>query len=333
MFRKIFLFQIVFSSFIALNCSNLSAITLKIGVLAPEGTSWAINLKKMVKEISLVTNKEVRFKIYFNGKQGDEPDVLRKIRVGQLHGGIFSGKTLGDINGDVRVIEIPFTFDHDRTRAWKTVENMAPFFNKKFIKNEFINLGFFEIGMVYLVSKKKLTSLKKMKGIKIWAWEGDALASAIIESMNFISIPLPLPDVLSSLSTGIVDATYSPPLAIVALQWSTKIKYLLNYPLTYAIGAFLIGQKSWNKIPVKYHDKIKKICSSSFKKLNEANEKENNDSLDILKSFGVTFINFPKEDYSFVKNIRSKVIKKLEGKLFSKNALKRFDKELGKTKK
>ena len=106
------------------------AITIKMGVLAPEGTAWAQNLKRMAKEIKKATENKVKLKIYYGGSQGDEPDVLRKIRVGQLHGGIFTGKTLGEISGDVRVIEVPFNFSGDGKRAWRTVVKMTDFLIK-----------------------------------------------------------------------------------------------------------------------------------------------------------------------------------------------------------
>ena len=116
---------LVIALFFTLNLSVAMGATIKIGVLAPEGTSWAIALKKMAKEVKKETKGKVKFKIYFGGAQGDEPDVLRKIRVGQLHGGMFTGKTLGDINGDVRVMELPFTFYHDRKKALKTLSKIS----------------------------------------------------------------------------------------------------------------------------------------------------------------------------------------------------------------
>ena len=51
------------------------------------------------------------FKIYPGGVQGDEPDVLRKIRFGQLHGGAFTGYGIGHIYSPTRVLELPFLFN------------------------------------------------------------------------------------------------------------------------------------------------------------------------------------------------------------------------------
>ena len=307
---------------------NVSALTVKVGVLAPEGTNWSNNLKKMAKEIRTKTNKKVKIKFYFGGSQGDESDVLRKIRIGQLHGGIFTGKTLGDINGDVRVMELPFTFFEDRKKALSILKNMEPFFNKKFVQNEFQNLGFFEIGNVYFVSQKKTDSLKSMMGVKIWSWEGDELVSTMIETMKFVSVPLPLPDVLSSLSTGIIQAAYAPPLGIISLQWNTKIKYVIDLPISFSVGAFLVGSKRWNKISPEHRKIIQEISKKYVGLVNVGNDKDNQDALAAMKSQGIEFLKFSKADVAKGKELRKEVVAKLKGKLFSAEALKMLESQL-----
>ncbi|EQC43119.1 TRAP transporter substrate-binding protein DctP [Bacteriovorax sp. DB6_IX] len=282
----------------------------------------------MAKEIKKATDKKVKIKFYFGGAQGDEPDVLRKIRVGQLHGGIFTGKALGEINGDVRVIELPFTFYHNRKKAWTTVEKMTPFFNQTFNQNKFENLGFFEIGNVYFVSQKETPSLDNLKGVKIWSWEGDELVATMIETMNLVSVPLPLPDVLSSLSTGIIDAAYAPPLGILSLQWNTKVKYLVDFPISFCVGAFLVGDKTWKKISPEHQKIVKEISQKYVKNVNMANAKDNVEAINALKSGGIKFLSFPQKDIERGKQLRTQIIGKLKGKLFSEKALKMLEAEL-----
>lgn len=301
-----------------------SGTVLKVAVLAPEGTSWASNLKKMSKEVSDATKGDLTMRIYFGGAQGDEPDVLRKIRIGQLHGGFFTGKTLGDLFGDVRLMEVPFSFRENK-EIFDTLEKMKNHFNKGIEKEQFINLGFFNIGFVYLVSKKNLSSIADMKGLKIWSWSGDPLAEEMIKTMQLVSVPLPLPDVLSALSTGIVEAAYSPPLGILSLQWNTKVKYMLDLPITFSVGAFLLGSKIWGDIPEKHRSTFKTIADKYFAEINIANEKENTESLKIMKSMGMQFVNFPEKEYAQGIEIRKTIIKNLKGKLFTESGLKLFE--------
>src|SRR5687768_1276487 len=125
--------------------ASVFAAQLKIAVLVPEGTTWGNSLKKFAKEVDTATGGEVKFKVYYGGVSGDEPDVLRKVRIGQLHGGIFTGKTLGDISGDLRSIEIPFTFLKDQKKASKTLAKLTPQFNDVIKSKGLVGLGFYEI--------------------------------------------------------------------------------------------------------------------------------------------------------------------------------------------
>jgi TRAP-type C4-dicarboxylate transport system substrate-binding protein len=303
----------------------VQAQTIKVAVLAPEGTSWASNMEDMAKEIKKVTNGEVNIRLYLGGTQGDEHDVLRKVRVGQLQGGIFTGKTLGDINGDVRVIEIPFNFDGDSKKAMGAVKELAPDFNKGFIEKGFENLGFFEIGNVYFVSNKEFTDLASLKGMKIWAWEGDKLVSSMIDAMGLVSVPLPITDVLSSLSSGIVEAAYAPPLGIIALQWSSRINYILDLPISFSVGAFLVESKTWKKISEANRVKIKKVSEKYVELVNKGNTRDNEEAKQVLQSMGVEFVSFPESDVKKSKELRKEMVKRLKGNLFSEEVYQKLE--------
>lgn len=317
--------KIFICAILMLGLNHAYAVTLKIGVLAPEGTTWAKNVMQMVKEIEDKTAGEVKLRVYYGGVQGDEPDVLRKIRIGQLHGGIFTGRALGEINGDVRVVELPFTFGNDREKAWELVTKMKPFFDEGFKKNGFINLGFFELGLVYLISQRKISTLEDIKGLKIWSWSGDKLAEAIASSMELVSVPLALPDVLSSLSTGIINAAYNTPLGVVALQWHTKIKYMVDYPLAFATGAFLVSSKGFDKIPAKHRQAVKEIATKYTALANKGTIKENSEAKSAMAQMGIEVLSVDKSNFDGGAKHRKEIIKMLTDKLFSQKALDKME--------
>lgn len=308
---------------------NLQA-AIKVGVLAPEGTGWAKNIKKMASEIKDATKGNVEFKIYYGGSQGDEQDVLRKIRLGQLQGGIFTGKTLGEINGDVRVIEIPFTFNHNREKALKTLQAMEPYFDQKFAEKKFKSLATFEIGQVYFVTQKKVQDLNAIKSLKIWSWDGDPIVTNMFESMNLTGVPLALPDVLASLSTGIIDAAYAPPIGMIALQWNTKVKYMIDFPVSYSIGAFVMTSDSWAKVSPADQKITMDIAKKYEKEINMGNVKDNEDALNSMKAQKIEFLKFSDADVKVAKGYRDAMVKKLTGKLFSPEALKKLETEVAK---
>jgi TRAP-type C4-dicarboxylate transport system substrate-binding protein len=304
---------------------SANALTIKIAALAPEGTNWANTIKKFAKEVKKKTEGKVKFKVFLGGVQGDEPDVLRKVRVGQLHGGIFTGKTLGDIYGDIRAVEIPFNFYHDRAKAKSALDKMTPYFNKGLDTKGFVGLGFYELGNVYMVSTKEMKSIEQMKGIKIWAWEGDQLVEAMIKTVGLAPTPLALPDVLSSLSTGIVEAAYAPPLGILALQWQSKVKYLVDFPTAFSVGAMLISKKRWKKISPEHQKIVKDLAKKYVDKANEFAIKDNKDGLASMKSTGIQFLEFNKADLKKAEQMRNDVIAKVKGEVISEKAIKMLE--------
>lgn len=310
-------------------CLSLNAVAapIKIAVLVPEGTTWGNSLKKFSKEVDTVTNGEVTFKIYYGGVAGDEPDVLRKVRINQMQGGIFTGKVLGEIYGDIRAMELPFTFYGNQKKASETLVKLTPQFNEGIKAKGFVNLGFYEIGQVYVVSTKKISTLDELKGTKIWSWEGDPLVQALLDSLQLVSVPLALPDVLSSLSTGIINAAYAPPLAILALQWHTKIKYLVDFPSGFSVGALLVSQKAWAGVKPDHQQKILALSQKYVKEANDKSIEESEGARQQMKKAGIQFVSFPEADYKRAAAVRGQVISKLKDKYISSKVIDLVDKE------
>lgn len=319
--------RVLILSLLLLPTLALSATQIKLGVLVPEGTNWGLTLKNLAKDVAAATNNDVSMKFYFGGVSGDEIDVIRKMRVGQLQGGIFTGKSLGDINGDVRALEIPFTFYDKQEKATKALQKITPQLTKILEGKGYVNLGFYDLGKVYVVSTKKIATLNDLKGIKIWSWEGDPLIGAMLGSLGLVQVPLALPDVLSSLSTGIIDAAYAPPLAMIALQWHSKIKYLVDFPVAMSVGALLIDNKTWAKIKPEHKSKV---LSLAQKYVADANQKfllENEQAREQMKKMGVQFISFPAADYKQAAAARVQVIDKIKNTYISAGMIQLLDNE------
>ena len=292
-----------------------------MATLAPEGSSWGNILKEMGAEIARETNNGVTIKFYLGGIQGDEPVVLKKMMVGQLHGGIFTGKTLGSINKDIRALELPFSFYGQGEKGEQALQSLANTLNLGIEEKGYKSLGLFSIGMVYFVSQKKVSRLKEFKGIKIWFWQGDKIVQTMSEIMNLTAVPIPLPDVLGSLQRGILQAAYAPPLGILALQWDSKVNFLLDFPLALSVGGFLISKNAWKKIKPPQQKIIEKIARQSVAKIRNSNVEDNAKALEAMRAKGISFIEFPPEDIGGGRAIRKKIIEKLEGKEFSKEII------------
>jgi len=261
---------------------------IRFATVAPEGSTWMKVMKDYAKAVEDATNNEIEFKIYPGQVAGDEKDVLRKIRIGQLDSGGFTGVGLGEILPEVRIMDSPFLF-----KSYEEVDYIADqFFNyflKKFDEKGFILLGWAEVGFVYVFTNKPINALEDMNGVKMWMWEGDPIAEATFKAFKISPIPLSITDVLTSLQTRLINGVYISPYACTVVQWHTKVKYMLDLPLADSNGAILISKKKFNKLSNSQQEKLKKLSREYFGQLTILSRKDNAESLELLKETGITF--------------------------------------------
>ncbi len=301
---------------------------IKFATLAPEGSTWMNVMRELDKEIREKTNNQVKFKIYPGGVSGDERDVIRKIRIGQLHSGGFSGVGMGQILPEVRVLDLPFLFKNSEEvdYIYKTFFN---YFSDAFHKKGYTFLGWAEVGPVHIFSNRPISRIKDMTGIKMWMWEGDPLANEMFKALSLSPYPLSVIDVLISLQTGLIDTVYGSPLAAVSLQWFTRIKYISMYPMANASGAVLISNKFFNKLPPNFQSLLLKISRKNFDRLITLTRKDNKNSIIAMENAGITLVKQPKgKDLEEFLKVGKKVSNNLVNKLYSKELLGKINSSL-----
>src|SRR5690554_2515898 len=79
------------------------AADLKIATVLPENTQWMKDMRAGAAEIRERTDGRVNFKFYSGGVQGNANKVLRKIKIGQLHGGAFTPTDLQQVYPDLNI--------------------------------------------------------------------------------------------------------------------------------------------------------------------------------------------------------------------------------------
>lgn len=313
---------LLFAAVLALAVSPVAAEKrIKIATLAPEGTTWMKLMNDMAKEIQQKTNGEVKLKFYAGGVMGDEGDVIRKMKFGQVHGGGFTGRGLGEINSQERVLELPRLFEKS-SEVDCVLGKVTGRLSKGFEDQGFVLLGWAETGFVYVFTNKPIKTAADMKGVKMWMWEGDPLAEALFKANGIVPVPLDLPNVLTSMQTGLIDAVYSSPYAMVAMQWHTRVKYMSTAKLTWASGALLISQKEFAKLSPEEQGVVRTVSATYLRKLTEQTRKDNDSAMAVLKKSGIQIIDMdPIEGTRKLEAASMPVYNQLVGKLYPQDLL------------
>ncbi len=268
--------------------AQLSATTLKIATLAPDGTSWMKLMRAGAAEVEKRTSGRVKLRFYPGGVMGNDNSVLRKIRVGQLHGGAITAGGLAAIYSDIQVYSLPFLF-----RSFEEVdyvrERIDPLLIDGLQQAGFISYGISEGGFAYLMSHLPLDSVATLRKQKIWSPEGDRISLAAFRSIDVSPVPLPLTDVLTGLQTGLIDTVGSSPIGAIALQWHTRIKHIADIPLIYLYGTLVISEKSVNRLTPGDRLILKEVMEKQFQLINQQNRADNLGARQALQSQGIIF--------------------------------------------
>jgi TRAP-type transport system periplasmic protein len=293
-------------------------IVIKLGTLAPEGNSWVKMLNALNAEVTKKTENMVQLKIYAGGVLGDEMDMLRKMKIGQIQAAALSSQSLSGIYMEMNVLQIPFLFqNYDEVDV--VLKKMDAFFKKGFEDNGYILLGFSEVGFVYLMSSTiPISGVGDIKKAKVWIQEGSYVAKAVFDAANVTAIPLSVPDVLVGLQTGLVDVVYIPPTGAISLQWFTKVKYLTNVPLAYVAGAIVISKDVFNRLSPAHKTVLLEISQRYLGQLKAVARNDNQEAIKVMVKQGVKIISPSKEQVDELRKLSSDAMGRITGKAFSR---------------
>lgn len=316
-------------SFIGVVCFFIAipgyALELKIATLSPEGSVWMQKIQAGADEIHRKTDNRVRFRFFGGGIMGNDQAVLRKIRIGQLHGGAVTAGSLAHLYGDSIIYSLPMKFKSlqqvDRVR-----EKMDPMLMAGFEKNGFVTFGLAGGGFAYLMSNTPIRTTEDLREHKVWIPTSDLITADVLKKIGINLIPLPIADVLTSLQTGLVDTVPAPPIAAIVMQWHTRVNYLTRIPLSYAYGLLAVDKKAFAKITPADQQIVREIMQRVFKDIDRHNRRDHAAAMEVLQNHGIQFVQPTDETEAEWRAAAGELTQKLlEGGRISRQALGQLD--------
>lgn len=301
--------------FIVLALLSISQVqaqqVLKIATLAPDGSSWMKELRLASKEIETTTQGRVVIKFYPGGVMGPDAVVLRKIRLGQLQGGVLTSSELASVYPDSVIYSMPFLFDNwaqvDRARV-----QIDPMLAKGFESKGYKLLGASGIGFAYLMGTKPIRSRAEMSGIKLWIPQNDLIAERVFKMGGVTPIPLPLGDVFTSLQTGLVDTVANTPSGAVALQWHGKVRGMVDLPMSFVVGYMVLDNKAYLKLGQADQLIVSKVFGAAAKRMDANIKRDDAAALAAMKKQGLIVTKFDAVENARWKNIGIQVTTQFE---------------------
>jgi len=274
----------------------LQAATLKIATVTPEGSQWMKDMRDSAKEIKERTEGRVQIKYYGGGVMGNDQKVLSRIRIGALQGGAFTPTALAGQYSDLNLYGMPMVFDSEEEAAY-----VRDRLDRKLMAGleeaGWVNFGFAAGGFAILMSNERVTRLDDLKGKKVWIPEGDAISRQSMKALSLSPVTLPLTDVLTGLQTGLIDIVAMSPIGALVLQWHTKVKYVVEFPLLYTLGFMAIDKRAFNKLSAGDQEIVREVMERTYQNFDKVNLVENRNARDALLNTGIENVAVDRAEY------------------------------------
>lgn len=293
---------------------SVEADKFKIATIAPDGSFWMNEARKAADEVSERTAGRVTFRFYPGGTMGDDAAVMRKMRIGQLHGGVFLAGSLATLVPNLRIYSLPLLFE-----SYEQVDAVRAEIDPKLVdalgEKGYHTFGFIEGGFAYIYTNFKAATFDDLKGRKAWLPEDDLIGKVLIEESGLSPVPLGLADVLTGLQTGLLDVVTGPPVAAVALQWFTKVKYVIDLPVIYTAGCVSLSERSWSKLSEEDQKIVDEVFAEMTRTLDRRSRQDNEGARVALEKQGVATMTPPADTLQQWREVATRSKAKLVGEL------------------
>ncbi len=220
---------------------------IKLATLVPEGSVWDKGLREMGGQWAAATKGRVSLRVYPGGVAGDEPDVVRKMRIGQLQAAAVTTAGLADIDPAFQLFKIPMFFD-SYPELDAVLDKLTPVLKQRLEAKGFVLLNWGHGGWLYFFNKKPVTTVEDLKKLKLFWLTGDDAMIQKWKGLGFQPVPLAATDILTALQTNMIESYPTTPLIALTLQWYKQTPYMSGVGLDPLVGAMIITKQAWNKL-------------------------------------------------------------------------------------
>ena len=279
------------------------AYTLRIASLAPAGSSWMKVLNAWNKTLQDKTDGKLKMRFYPGGSQGDERDFVRKMRIGQLDGGVVTMTGMTLVVRAMIVLDLPGVVE--------TYEKLGiPLDEQKALS----------AGKTRLFSVQPIKRPSDIKAMRPWAWKDDAVFIEFYKAIGASAVRLGVPEVYPSLQTRMIDVVASSAITAVAFQWYTRVKHMTAHNSAIIVGGTMMRKDKLDALPPDLREAFDSTAARAHELLNKVIRKDDQKSYDIVLKKGIVPVEMgdakPEWEAAY-----KKVRDNLTGRMFPKSLL------------
>jgi TRAP-type C4-dicarboxylate transport system substrate-binding protein len=275
------------ASVVSTHALGADSVKVRLGTLAPKGSSYTKHLQVMGEEWRRAPGGGAQLTVYPDGTMGSEPDMVRRMRLGQLQAAMLTTTGISEIEpGAAGLQTIP--------KAFKTLEEvdyigekLQPMLEKRLEAKGFIVLFWVDTGFVRFFSKQQVMTIDDLKKTKLFVSGNRPAEMNVYRAFGFNPVPLEFSDVVPGLQTGLIDCVCMPPTIALAIQLDSAASHMLDMNWVPLVGAAIINKKTWDSLSAESREAMRKAAREAGKLIKADGRRENGESIEALRKRGL----------------------------------------------
>jgi TRAP-type C4-dicarboxylate transport system substrate-binding protein len=307
---------------VSMVAASTGKTVLKVALMVPRTQQLAVEEKKYNKDLAELTDGQVQVRVYWGGAAGDDKDVLRKMRAGQIDGTALGLDVMSQVVREAMVLATPGLYtNYDQVDAVR--KELTPDFDAEAYRNGFKVMGWGDVGRLRIFSKQKITKVADFKRIRPWLYPESQMLKEFYKQIGATGIPLGIAEVYGGMQTGMIDTFWGTAVLAAALQWHRTAEYVSREGLGFISGAFIFRRDAWDPLPAVAKkamlDMVAKRSEEAQRDIRKADDKAM--SLILKRGYTALEAKDPGEWWSAGKQLRRRLI----GRLYTEDVVDRAE--------
>jgi TRAP-type C4-dicarboxylate transport system substrate-binding protein len=265
------------------------SVTIKLGTLAPSGSTWHNLLKEMAARWAQASGGRVKLRIYAGGTQGSEGDMVRKMGVGQLQAASITSVGLHDIVKEPQALSAPGMIDSE-AEFNAVFAKLEPTLDRLLEKKGYVPLHWSQVGFARIFCSKAYRTPAEIGDAKMFAWDGDPASVDAWKATGFRPVVLSSTDVVPALQTGMIDCVANVPLYLLTARLFERANHMIDVPWAYLFGATVVRKSTWDRVPADVRPKLLAIARELGARVDAEVKRLNDDAVVEMKKQGLVVV-------------------------------------------
>ena len=262
-------------------------IRLKLGTLAPGGTSYHKCLQAMGEKWRKAADGAVQLTIFPGGTQGSEADMVGLMQTGNLDAGLLTADGISQIDQAALALQImPLAF-RNLAEVDFLVEKLRPQLEARLLAKGYIVLFWSDSGWVRFFSTSPVVHPEDLRKLKVFSWASYAAEYDLWKAAGFSPVALETSGIPQGLLSGTINAVPTVPIFALAAQLDSQAKHMLEINWGPLVGALVVTKRSWDRVPVSTREAMLKIAADTGRQIKAAGRAENDTAVGAMVKRGL----------------------------------------------